>query len=353
MNQTFTAISYDGLNTDSLGNYLAGLGLLAATTQRWPAIRGCWRRERFVILAPNEVTDLDLRTFLLKDWKPTSYERWWTAFQKVDTKAKSSANVCRERSQRSTAEVRLLDAHIVGIGRNCFNPVLGTGGNVGKRDLAKACKDAANLLPKPESSDWLGATLTGRTSISLPDLSNGGTWFVFANKTFNSGQAWYRDGKLSPWSLLLAMEGASCWLAVSIADWGHVLGLLPCFHLFRTHPSRKPMVRSAWPVASSRAPLWDYPATLVEVRSLFQAGWRSSAVVPRRRRTSSQWRPRAPVLMPVFRHSPDSTYGKPHPRKFMKPFRATDYPSASPQKIPPGKYGPRTIHFGVVDTLDR
>src|SRR6185437_10781508 len=82
-----------------------------------------------------------------------------------------------------------------------------TGGNVGKRDLGKLWKDARKLLSDPLSQRWLEATLTGEATAPLPDLSNAGTWFVFANKTFNSGQEWFREGRLSPWSALLAMEG--------------------------------------------------------------------------------------------------------------------------------------------------
>ena len=188
---------------------MAALGLLSAVSQRWVGLRACWRGGRFVVLSDDLNVDLNAITgFLLNGWQPTRYERWWGDIQKSDTKNKSSAGVWRERSQRSGSEARLLDAHIVGTGRNRFNPVLGTGGNVGKRDLAKAFRDAAKLLTKPESERWLAAALTGTLDASLPDLSNGGTWFVYANKTFNSGQSWYREGQLSPWSQLLATEGA-------------------------------------------------------------------------------------------------------------------------------------------------
>ena len=73
MTQTLNVLSFAGIHTDSLGNYLAGLGLLAATSQKWPAVCGCWRNGRFFLLS-DELTDADaIKVFLLKEWKPTSY----------------------------------------------------------------------------------------------------------------------------------------------------------------------------------------------------------------------------------------------------------------------------------------
>lgn len=272
MNHTLTAIPFDGLNTDSLGNYLAGLGFLNATAQHFPRIRGCWKDGRFVMLVENEINVGELTSVLLKSWKPTPYDRWWTSAQKADTKAKSSTNIWRERSQRSAFEVGILDAHIVGAGRNRFNPVFGTGGNIGKRDLAKACRDALKLLSKSESPDWLEATLTGRTSIAMPDLNNGGTWFVFANKTFNSGQDWYREGQLSPWSLLLAMEGAFLLAGGVNRRLGSRARPFAVFPFISEPSQPKTDGEIGMARAEFWAPLWKYPATIVEVRALFQRG---------------------------------------------------------------------------------
>lgn len=273
MSQTLTAIRFDGLNTDSLGNYLAGLGLLAAVAQRWPAIRACWQDGRFVMLTNDAAIDLEaVKDFLVNEWRPTAYERWWTTTQKADTKAKASTGIWRERSQRSLAEVRLLDAHIVGTGRNRFNPVLGTGGNVGKRDLAKACKDAAKLLEKPDSKKWLDATFSGRHDVTLPDLSNGGTWFVFANKTFNSGQNWYREGQLSPWAMLLAMEGAFLLVGGVNRRMGSRARPYAVFPFISEPAQPETDGEIGMARAEFWAPLWSFPATPTEVRALFQRG---------------------------------------------------------------------------------
>ena len=192
--------------------------------------------------------------------------------QKADTKAKSSVKLWKERNDRNLDEVKLLDAHVVGFGRNCFNPVLGTGGNVGKRDLGKAWKDSVSLLKKPERSGWLDATLTGHAECGMPDLSSGGTWFVFANKTFNNGQSWYREGQLSPWSFLLSMEGAFLLIGGVNRRLGSRSRPYAVFP-FVSDPSQP---GSDGEIGLARAefwaPLWKNPATLGELETLLQRG---------------------------------------------------------------------------------
>src|SRR5271166_5821450 len=136
MNRTFEAFPFDGLNTDCLGNYLAGLGLLAATAQRWPGIRGCWRDGRFCLLSYPLFEAKEVGDFLLAEWKPTNYQRWWHDAQL----SKSPQRMWHERNERNPSEVRQLDAHIVVLGRNCFNPIFGSGGNIGRRELEKVWK---------------------------------------------------------------------------------------------------------------------------------------------------------------------------------------------------------------------
>jgi len=272
MNRTLRAFPFDGINTDSLGHYLAGLGLLAATARRWPTIRACWHCGRFMLLSDQVGDVTEIKQYLLTEWKPTTYDRWWSTAQKADTKAKASSNLWKGRNDRTQDEVRLLDAHVVGMGRNCFNPVLGTGGNVGKRDMAKAWKDSVNLLKKPDRSGWLDATLTGKADCGMPDLSSGGTWFVFANKTFNSGQSWYREGQLSPWSFLLSMEGAFLLIGGVNRRLGSRSRPYAVFP-FVSEPSQ-PETDGEIGLARTEfwAPLWKNPATLGEVEALLQRG---------------------------------------------------------------------------------
>jgi len=268
MNRTLRAFPFDGINTDSLGHYLAGLGLLAATARRWPNIRACWHHGRFMLLSDQVADAAEIKQYLLTEWKPTPYERWWYKAQLT----KLPENIWKVRNERCANDVRHLDAHIVPMTRNCFNPIFGTGGNVAKRNFAKVWKDAAKLLDKPEKSGWLDATLNGQADCGMPDLSSGGTWFVFANKTFNSGQSWYREGQLSPWSLLLSMEGAfllTGGVNRRLGSRSRPYAVFP----FISDPSQ-PETDGDIGMARAEfwAPLWKNPATLGEVETLLQRG---------------------------------------------------------------------------------
>jgi CRISPR-associated protein Csx17 len=295
MTRPLNVLRFPGIHTDTLGHYLSGLGLLAAVGQRWPDVRGCWRDRRFVLLHES-LTEEKVRQYLLAEWQPTLYERWWDKAQSADTKAKGSAAVRRERNVRSVPEVRVLEAHIVGAGKNQFNPIFGDGGVMGQRKFAaawaeclkkarplikqpKETKEPAKKPPKPskskaqvEAEGWLGAALAGADDVELPGISSAGAWFVFANKSFNTGQKWFRDGRLSPWSYLLAVEGAF----LLVGDANRRLGakarpyaVFPfvCDPAQPTTEGEVGMLKGEfW------APLWDNPATPVEVRHLLRRG---------------------------------------------------------------------------------
>lgn len=273
MGQSLKPIHCQGIHTDSLGHYLVGLGLLAVVVSKWPAIRGCWRRGRFVLLTEDHAVTMEtIQRYLREEWKPTPYDRWWRTAQKQDTKANSSGKVWKERSECPSAQVRILDAHIVGSTRNRFNPLLGTGGNIGKRDLGKAWKDADKLRSKAESPAWLDATITGAATVALPDFQSGGTWFGFANKTYNSGQGWYREGQLSPWSFLFALEGA----LLLVGSVNRRLGARSRPYAVFPFISQPSQPESGGEIGLSKgefwAPLWEWPATTTEVQALFHRG---------------------------------------------------------------------------------
>lgn len=271
MSETIQLTAFPGINSNSLGHYLMGLGLLRAISSRWPEGRGCWHDGIFFLAGP--FAQEEVSGFLKTEWEPTPYEKWWSAEQKADTKAKTSTRIWAARSTQTVRQVRVSDATIVPAARNQFNPLFGTGGNVGKRNMESAWREAATLKGKPESGPWLESSLLGKQTTELPSFTNGGTWFVYDNKTFNSGLEWYREGYLSPWSFLLAMEGALLLRGGS----GRRLGA-------RARPYAVfPFVSQPLnPVASTDvgqklvgefwAPIWEQPATLGEVRFLFQRG---------------------------------------------------------------------------------
>jgi CRISPR-associated protein Csx17 len=278
--QPLQAVRFDGLHTDSLGHYLAALGLFLAASRKWPELRACWRNGRFLLLGES-LTYEQIETYLLDEWKPTLYERWWTDAQKADTKAQNSRHLRRERNGRSVAEMRLLDAHIISAERNRFNRVLGTGGNIGKRDLGSAFAEAKALLATPDRGArlheenrraWLRETLKGEGTADLPDLNSAGTWFVFASKTFNSGQNWYREAKLSPWSYLLSLEGAMLISGSASRKLGAHARSYAAFPFLTEPPAPATDKEVGLSKAEFWAPLWDCPANVNEIRALFQRG---------------------------------------------------------------------------------
>ena len=155
MNQPLRVLHFDGIHPDTLGHYFCGLGLLAAVSQRWADVRACWRDRRFVLLHPT-LTSEEVRYFLLEKWQPTRYERWWKKEQKADTKAKGSDQIRRARNNRSIHEIEVLEAHLVGAGRNRFNPVFGRGGTVARRDFPKVHACGLELIGIARSGTSIG-----------------------------------------------------------------------------------------------------------------------------------------------------------------------------------------------------
>lgn len=285
MNKQLHAIPFAGITPDTLGGYLCGLGLLSACAQVAPSIRGCWRDHIFHALVDRASGDLrgmvgsvPIDEFLLKQWKQPKYpdgkKAPWSDAQKQDTRNKTSSAVGRYRCEVQLDDIRLIDSHIVSARRNVFNPMFGTGGNIGKRNLAKLAAEAAGLLNNAtEARKWLANTLYGEPA-DLPELPSSGTWFPFANKTFNSGQdGFFREGRLSPWSFLLALEGA----LLLRGEIGWRLSAIA-----RPYAAFPFISEAPNPVAESNvglkragvfwAPIWDTPATLTELRALLKRG---------------------------------------------------------------------------------
>ena len=286
MNTKFRTIPFQGIRADSLGGYLMGLGLLSACSKRWPDIRGCWREGHFTLLHTN-LELIEIRDFLLNSWDAPQYptgkvsaketpKTFWTIEQKADTKAGNSKNIQKMRSMCTLNELRFLDSHLVSITRNVFNPIFGTGGNIGRRSLAKVSLDAKTMLDEAEPQDnssWLNHTLFGEDA-NLPELQSTGTWFVQANKTYNSGQTdFYREGHLSPWSFLLALEGGL--LLVGAVERRLTAKARP----YAVFPF---ITESASSISESEvglkhegefwAPLWHMPASIIEIRCLLRRG---------------------------------------------------------------------------------
>lgn len=270
MKSTFQLTPFPGINIDCLGHYFMGLGLLRAVSGHWPEARGCWYNGIFFLAGD---FDYDAVTrFLQTCWQPTPYENWWAEAQEED-RGKTAQKTWASRSVQSVTKLRVGDCTLVPVARNQFNPIFGTGGNVGRRDFSKGWRDAKKLITEKESSAWLAAALLGSNVVGLPEFKIGGTWFVYNSERFNSGLSWSRNGVLSPWAFLLAIEGA---LLVRGGSGRRLSARARPYAVFPfvsqpLNPSTNEEVGQKI-AGEFWSPLWEQPATLGEVRALFQRG---------------------------------------------------------------------------------
>jgi len=306
-------LALPGLSPDSLGNYLASLGLLRVLSRRWPSTRTAWRDEVLQVVGGPLTLDelLDELVRIASDRAWTTYVREWE-----DAQAKSS-ELARKPKTKTTSGVpfalwqaqaaeHLLDgfsAHVVphGTGRS-MNPILGNAGKIGQRDFAKGWERAAELLAPPnpskpgksetpakkaarERSDAESASnealrkrtelkaLLGGAPVSWLETDlNGATWFSQANKLYNNGQRAYRDGFLSPWLMILACEGLLFLSGGSSRRLGaraRAVGAFPFVTRSATASSSGETARDS---AELWAPIWERPMAAPEVRTLFRRG---------------------------------------------------------------------------------
>ncbi len=150
------ALALPGLSPDSLGNYLASLGVLRVLSRRWPSTRIAWRDEVLQVVGGPPTLDELLDEFVRvagtrgnsdvrkNEW--TQYDKAWSEAQKKGTKAKSGAPLALWQAEAQETHLQLFAAHAVPHGRVSFNPLLGSGGNAGKRDFAKGWAVAVEAL---------------------------------------------------------------------------------------------------------------------------------------------------------------------------------------------------------------
>ena len=145
-----------GLSPDSLGNYLASLGLLRVLSRRWPSMRIAWRDEVLQVVGGpptlDELLDELVRIAATqadtdvskREW--TQYDKAWSDAQKKGTKAESGAPLADWQAKAQEPTLQLFAAHAVPHARVSFNPVLGSGGNAGRRDFSTGWRKAVNAL---------------------------------------------------------------------------------------------------------------------------------------------------------------------------------------------------------------
>lgn len=313
--QRLPSIALPGLSPDSLGNYLASLGLLRVLSRKWPSTRIAWRDEVLQVvggpLSLDELLDELVRVATNRAWTP--YGREWKDAQAASSKLVQNQNPKVKATSgvpfalwQAQAEERILDgfaAHVVphGAGRS-MNPILGKAGKIGQRDFAKGWERATDLLapPKPskpgksetpakkvarEKSDSESATherlrkrgelealLQGAPLSWLEKDLNAASWFSHANKQYNNGQKAYRDGVLSPWLMVFACEGIAFLSGGTSRRLGAKARITAAFP-FVTQASAPSASGSAGRDAAELwAPMWGRPMTATEVATIFRRG---------------------------------------------------------------------------------
>lgn len=150
------ALALPGLSPDSLGNYLASLGLLRVLSRKWPSTRIAWRDEVLqVVGGPATLDELVNELVRVADTQSepdaskrewAQYEKAWSDAQKKGTKVKSGDPLALWQAEAPEDQLPLFAAHAVAHARVSFNPLLGSGGNAGRRDFASGWKKAVDAL---------------------------------------------------------------------------------------------------------------------------------------------------------------------------------------------------------------
>ncbi len=339
-----TVLALPGLSPDSLGNYLVSLGLLRVLSRRWPSTRIAWRDEVLQVVGGPPTLDELLDELVRiantqvdsevskREW--TQYDKAWSGAQKKGTKAKSGAPLALWQAEVQEAQLPLFAAHAVPHARVSFNPLLGSGGNAGKRDFSKGWAAAANALATMqkqadeqyqaaitkakedcekaqtkagtkkmeaarqkavaaangkyqaaitaaedvrravvEPQDDLRCLLLGLPTQREPSGFNGGSWFSDATKLYNSGQSPAREGQISPWAMVLACEG----LVFLAGGASRRLGARSARAVGSFPFITQPIAASAEKEADRLrgeiwTPLWNRPMSLAEASTLFVRG---------------------------------------------------------------------------------
>lgn len=300
------AVALPGLSPDSLGNYLASLGLLRVLSRKWPSTRIAWRDEVLQVVGGPKTLDELLEELVRiaatqsdsdvskREW--TQYDKAWSEDQKRGTKAKSGAPLALWQTKAPEAQMQFFAAHAVPHARVSFNPLLGSGGNAGRRDFAAGWKKAVDALAAPpkaakgrgkkprasvgaegegadERRTALRALLRGDPTSWMIEKLAAGSWFSEATKLYNSGQSTAREGQISPWSMVLACEGLSFLGGGASRRLGarsaRAVGAFPFVTQAISASAEKEADRLRGEIWM---PTWSRPMSLAEASSLFSRG---------------------------------------------------------------------------------
>jgi len=289
-------LALPGLSPDSLGNYLASLGLLRVLSRRWPSTRIAWRDEVLQVVGGpttlDELLDELVCVATKRSWTP--YERGWLAEQTKGTKlgqnkttaSQSGAPVATWRAAQTEEAVAVLDVHIVATTRQIFNPLTGNGGSAGNRDFTDGWKRATNLLAGPGKQDIRGhlrdMLLGGVVAWLVTDVPlegkkkkgslNAASWFSSSNKIYNNGQKPSREAGVSPWAMALACEGLSFFAGGASRRLGARSRAAGAFPFVTQSASPETAGEAGRILGEIWTPLWMRPMSVAEATTLLSRG---------------------------------------------------------------------------------
>lgn len=161
-----------------------------------------------------------------------------------------------------------------------YNPILGKGGNDGRRDFAVMFQQALTmcLLDKNKVADsrsWLENALFG-VPAELPEFT-GGSWFASSIKQHNSGQSgFFSEGRISPWTYLLAVQGVLSFSGAASRRLGSKAKPEAVFPFIVSAPSpvedAKRLNVDKKTEAEIWTPLWSNPASFQEIQWMLRKG---------------------------------------------------------------------------------
>jgi hypothetical protein len=269
-----------GLRSDSLGNYLASLGLVRALAHsRWPRVRAAWKTGVLHIVGgPSSINDTVNALWDIAEkqaWTP--YDRAWKDTQKQGTKKKSPRPLSLWQAGAAERDLEMFNAHAVPATTVSFNPLLGNGGSSGNRDFSDGWKRAIAAF-RTEQTDAgekradLERLLVGSPVTWMIEKLNAACWFSDANKLYNSGQRPYREGAISPWAMSLACEGLTFFAGSSSRRLGSRARAGGAFPFVTRAAAPCGAGEAGHDLAEVWAPTWERPMTLPEVVTLFSRG---------------------------------------------------------------------------------
>lgn len=241
--------------------------------------------DKRTLVLDSTIEDLDVRSKdkTLPKVEADRAKKASKAAKKIRSQFKSSerntgkeALMLAARQRLPDAAIRWLDAAVVSTaeGKLRYPPLLGSGGNEGRRDYTNAFMDsiqATVISQPPESAGWLRASLWGLSCAGLDGVSA---------DQFNPFQAGGQNQGLgfgvkvppnNPWDYLLNLEGAIVWTssASRVGQVGATTGFSSPFtvRLKSVGYSSSAPIDEEKARAELWAPLWTHPVGHAEIAS--------------------------------------------------------------------------------------